>query len=50
SELARAIRILLSHPEERSKIGANARKVASTSLSWQSSADALSAVYDQLLG
>ncbi len=45
SELARAIRILDSHPEERQKIGNAARTKAIAELSWETSAQALKKVY-----
>lgn len=49
SELARAIRILLAHPEERRKIGENAQKKAAESLTWEASAAALATIYQQLI-
>ena len=48
SELARAIRILLAHPEQRASIGANARDKFSAELTWQISAQALTAIYREL--
>ncbi|MBU1108546.1 MAG: glycosyltransferase [Candidatus Riflebacteria bacterium] len=49
AELARAIRILLAHPQERDRIGENARRKASTDLTWEASANTLKAIYSQLL-
>ncbi|OGK07753.1 MAG: hypothetical protein A2W80_06180 [Candidatus Riflebacteria bacterium GWC2_50_8] len=49
SELARAIRILLAHPEERRKIGENAQKKAAKSFTWEASAAALATIYQQLI-
>ncbi len=48
SELARAIRILLAHPEQRASIGASAREKFSAELTWQASTQALTAVYQIL--
>jgi len=48
SELARAIRILLAHPEQRASIGAGAREKFSAELTWQVATQSLTAVYQAL--
>ena len=49
SELARAVRVLLAHPQERQRIGKNAHEKVAASLTWEASANALKVVYHQLL-
>jgi len=49
SELARAVRILLAHPEARQKLGAAAKRKALRLFSWEKSAQKLRKVYDSML-
>lgn len=49
SELARAIRILISHPEARKKIGSAAQRKAVRFYSWEKASEKLKKVYDSLL-
>lgn len=49
SELARAIRILAFHREERQKLGINARNKAIKDFDWQHSANKLQNLYQKLL-
>ncbi|PKL42224.1 MAG: glycosyl transferase [Candidatus Riflebacteria bacterium HGW-Riflebacteria-1] len=48
SELARAIRILLAHPDECRRIGENAQKKAAASLTWATVTATLAGIYRQL--
>ncbi len=48
SELARAIRILLAHPDDRRRLGSTAREKAEKELAWQKAAEALQSLYRQL--
>ncbi len=48
SELARAIRILLAHPDNRKKIGAAAREQFTASLTWDNANRSLTQVYQSL--
>ena len=44
-----AIDWLIDHPEERERMGANGQRLIKSTFNWQSQADKLTALYDQLL-
>ena len=48
SELARAIRVLLAHPETLERIAKTAKEKIITSLSWEKSLEQLEKVYSEL--
>lgn len=48
SELARAIRILMAHPEVRARIGAAAKERIVNGLTWEKSVESLKEVYSNL--
>ena len=50
AELARALRILLDHPQLARQLGANARRTIEERYTWERSTAALRAVYQTLLG
>ena len=47
-ELARAIRLLLDHPQQREVMSASARAHVAARFTWQRSTDRLRKIYDQL--
>ncbi len=49
SELARALRILIAHPEARKKMGLAAQKKALRFFSWEKASEKLKQVYDSLI-
>ncbi len=50
AELARALRILLDHPELARRLGANARRTIAESYTWERSTAALRGAYARLMG
>jgi len=50
AELARALRILLEHPELARQMGANARRSIEEHYTWERSTSALRSVYHRLVG
>lgn len=50
TELAKAIRMLIDHPEMRKEMGANGRKRVEKQFSWDRAVDEYLVVYDELLG
>ncbi len=48
AELARAIRILLEHPQRARQLGENARRTIDERFTWQRSTDALRSIYERV--
>lgn len=49
AELARALRILLDHPELRAQLGANAKQTIANDYTWEQSTSALRGTYERLM-